>query len=1054
MPHKICAPFLLTAILCLARLATAADTVAIPDDGWRLWPDTKAAWQDDTLYLPDETADLSKLPLNLPTGGWSALDAKPGIEISLPSTVEQHFWGQFGLRPCDPTEYGYAVGSDRNRLDPAKPDPDAQIGNYRGVSWWWRSIDVPTSFRDKVVLLHIRGARQRAEVFVNRQLVGYDLIEETSFDCDVTKAIRPGQSNEIAIRITNPGGRMDWIDYATMSWGKYTLPATHGFGGLDRGITLTAHDPVYLEDIWALNKPEPRTISAHATVQNTTNSPWQGTVHFEITARAAKKGSEAFSALASADAPVQVSAGQSIDVESPITYPQAQLWELSAPHLYDLHARLEASTNPQTSDDATRTFGFRSFEPRGIGHEAGLYLNDQRVRLYTAISWGYWGLNGLWPTPQLAEKEVRAAKELNLNMLNFHRDIGKEEVLAKQDELGLLRYMEPGGGGGYFRKLSKGATQPASIDTSGTGGEPDSFFHRYLFAKVTRMVRQFRSHPSLVIYVLQNETEPDLADPHMFYLLRKVHELDPSRVVEAKSGISPNHQAWFAPYAESPMVDDGTGYSGWRDQHTVGGPGVWQDDMYRGPGKFTAQIDDRKEIVDWGEMLGAAVPDNHPQMVEQIKSLGGKSYDLQVHQQLAETYENFWKKWGFTGAFPTGDVFYRDLGNKEFEFWAHVIEAARLSESNDILSISGWESTAIENHSGLVDNLRNFHGDPALLAPKLAPLLPVVELRSSVLNTGEAATMDIYLLNETGRAAKGNLILTLKDPSGAATQLATYAVPDYVPDQFVYPVKMDVKTPPLLSDGKYSLEISLRGDTPAKNSQSLLAIRDIASEVPAATVGVIGDDTDAAIKKLSAFPKLKLEPYQDGRHYDLIVAASGIVAKKSPPLDTGAPNRSASPELLDPPPVLTPAALQSVRSGTPLLVLTGDQLHGSGLAKELATAGALEYLGQVPTARASWMGNWFFVRAHPLYNGLPVNETMKADYQISVKISYGLMIDGPNVQIIAAYARDHDPHLGAATFITKLSQTPIVFQAITGMHAIAERRFLGNAVLWLLAQQH
>ena len=41
-------------------------TVTIPDGGWRLWPDTKAEWKNDDLYLPDEV-NLATLPVNPPT---------------------------------------------------------------------------------------------------------------------------------------------------------------------------------------------------------------------------------------------------------------------------------------------------------------------------------------------------------------------------------------------------------------------------------------------------------------------------------------------------------------------------------------------------------------------------------------------------------------------------------------------------------------------------------------------------------------------------------------------------------------------------------------------------------------------------------------------------------------------------------------------------------------------------------------------------------------------------------------------------------------------------
>ncbi|MGA2852757.1 MAG: hypothetical protein ABSE90_01300, partial [Verrucomicrobiota bacterium] len=43
------------------------------DQGWRLWLDPKAAWQNDTLYLPEDVK-LANLPVNPPTGGWTALN--------------------------------------------------------------------------------------------------------------------------------------------------------------------------------------------------------------------------------------------------------------------------------------------------------------------------------------------------------------------------------------------------------------------------------------------------------------------------------------------------------------------------------------------------------------------------------------------------------------------------------------------------------------------------------------------------------------------------------------------------------------------------------------------------------------------------------------------------------------------------------------------------------------------------------------------------------------------------------------------------------------------
>ena len=84
--------------------------VMIPDEGWRMWPDTKAAWQNDEIFLPEDV-DLQKLPANPPTGGWEILGQERGTELTLPATVEQFHWGLTGLRPYR-DEYKFETTDD------------------------------------------------------------------------------------------------------------------------------------------------------------------------------------------------------------------------------------------------------------------------------------------------------------------------------------------------------------------------------------------------------------------------------------------------------------------------------------------------------------------------------------------------------------------------------------------------------------------------------------------------------------------------------------------------------------------------------------------------------------------------------------------------------------------------------------------------------------------------------------------------------------------------------------------------------------------------------
>ena len=436
----------------------------IPDDDWRLWIDEKAEWKSDPLFLPEDISwqngvlcgKSNPLPVNEPTGGWGLLDHLTGINVTLPTTVEQHYWGKFGSRPYTPEEYRYAAD-----------DPIPQNGVYLGVSWWGKQIQIPAEWKDKRIFLHIRGARLRAEVFLNKKLVGYSIMEELPFECDLTHAADPGGFNLIAIRLTNPFGRYDWVDGLNAQWGVVKLYRSHGFAGLDRGMTISAHGDVRIKDVSVLNAAEPRTVVVNAEIESVkvpvqtlmahlvcdlidpaTNKRLQSVdrTYFTVADQQHKATKAERAAI-----PSESLRPSSTVIQVKMNCKDAELWELDAPKLYYLV--LNWKDDAGNTDTRTIAFGFRSFAPSGLGTNAIFRLNNRRIKLYSSISWGFWGLNGLFPTPELAEKEVTQAKKLNLNCLNFHRNLAKEEVLRAHDRLGLLRYMEPGAGKMAIGKL-------------------------------------------------------------------------------------------------------------------------------------------------------------------------------------------------------------------------------------------------------------------------------------------------------------------------------------------------------------------------------------------------------------------------------------------------------------------------------------------------------------------------------------------------------------------------------------------------------------------------
>jgi beta-galactosidase len=1004
-------------------------SLAVPDEGWRLWIDQGAAWKDDLIHLPG-AFELAKLPLNPPTGGWGALASGEAITVKLPTTVEEHFWGRFGTRPYGPDEYRYAEDDDVPRY-----------GAYKGVSWWSRSIDIPASAKGRRVLLNIRGARLRAEVFLNEVLVGYSIMSELPVRCDLTEAMRPGEANRLAIRITNPGGRFDWRDSTTMMWGKLKLFASHGFGGLDRGLTLSVHPrQARIDDAWVLNTPDPRKVTGFMDVMLDKPAPKSGLDKL--------KGKATVELVDDAGAPVAaittIEAVETVDehrlrVRFSISAPTAKLWDLDTPVLHRLRFRW---THAKGAVDTREVrFGFRWSGVEGVGTDALLRLNGRRVRLYSAISWGYWAFNGLWPTPELAKREVTSAHALGLNTLHFHRNVGKSEVFDAMDEMGLLRVMEPGGGRHAIgRDLKPGEKL----------SEADTFNRDFMLEKCKAMVRAFRSRPSLVHYTLQNEIGANLANPDVQIVLKAMHDLDPSRAVILNDGFVKRGaaQAMYLPYNDHYYRSDVEQWGGWWVEHQGAGD-QWYDKFYRSKDDYIHMQKGKPFIVEFGEMQGCATTDNHQAMVVEILAKGGKSYDLQDHKDIVAATNSYIERWGFKRAFPTSEALFLSVGRKVYESWRNYLENIRLGETVDVAAISGWESTSIENHSGIVDNLRGFKADPILMSQALRPVMAIAKPRALAYAAGETAELDLWLFNDTAKPVAGELVLSLVGPNGEIEVLGRWPVPAQSPDQFSYLVAESVRTPALTREGLNRIRIAI-GD--------IVSDRDIwvtaAAPKPAKPIhlGVSGIARSLR-EQLAAVPGVMIEDFKPGVRYAGIVA-SGLktdeIVRRQVGEQTGL---ETQPKKGEKPVVvlgeLPPEVLAAVQAGAPLLAMVQEDGLAGGVAKQLSALGFFDYAGQVGGLRAPWMGNWNYVRAHPTFAGLPADMAMSVLHQVEGQPSNGLVVDGQGVEVIAAYSRDHDRKNGAASFIARKDKARVLVHRLPDMAKPLQQRWLANAVTWL-----
>lgn len=436
------------------------------------------------------------------------------------------------------------------------------------------------------------------------------------------------------------------------------------------------------------------------------------------------------------------------EVTIPVNVPDAKLWDLSTPELYTCNVLIKKGK--KMLDQDKKNFGFRWFTVDGVGKDAVLRLNGRRIMLRSAISWGYFPVTGLIATTEMAEKQVRTAKSLGLNMLNFHRCIGSPVVLEKADELGLLYYEEPG---------------------SFHSANHDPFIRTIVNEKLKRMVYRDRSHPSLVIFNLINEFGGPLSQDKALVAkrmndMREAHAIDPSRIMSFTSGWAGSEDKEEDSKAHMLPFDTTLYRKGWYDNHRAGGPETWVENYYKGPKDNIMYTSNRTEVYLRGEEGAISTPPRIQMIYDQIKSTGKTGWDGLFWQSQYKAFTDYFQKKGLAPHFGSLDALTRAMGNVSFEHQGRRIEGMRMQNLGDAYMVNGWEAMPYDNHSGIVDIYRNPKGDASVLAYYNQSLYVAVASRNQVVKLPGIATVDFYIVNEENLKGAHTLDIKLIAPDG------------------------------------------------------------------------------------------------------------------------------------------------------------------------------------------------------------------------------------------------------------------------------------------------
>lgn len=950
-----------TAVLALAVFATNAAAVTgrkvmpLSGDEWTLRLDMDAEWVDDELFPPP--VDLARIPSNPPTVGWDRFDMMEGRRVSVPGTVEEHYWGA----------NGNFVGI---------------AGDYRGVSWWSRTFELDRSLEGKRIVLAFDSCNLRTEIYVNRKLAGYDVVGNTPFQADITGAVVFGGENTLDIRITDPVGNFSWPAHVTFPWGRYNIPAVRSFGGITGDVALLALDNVTIDDIYVKNSPKITDAELFVTVKNTAGKPVKGSLSV-VVHEWNNPGAVLWKKSAAETIPPE---GKTVTFA--VSAPKAKPWGILDPHLY-VAATTFTAEDRSSEDTVDKRFGFRWFD---IGEKNGdqrLYMNGKRIFIRGCKNRTFWPTNGMYASPEWARKDIELVIEMGYNTVKVTNAIAPANYVRMCEELGVLY---TGRSSGYR--------------INGRDGKPidDVYARTVRRENLMRFVRRDRSSPALFFWSLKGE-DPNPPDEDDYRNMEAVRALDDTRIYVYNGGRDLTEKL---PYVNNPASNMKSFYKpldpkrythGWWDMHHWGHAG-YRDDYYRNPRNYLRlNIVDgdstyavlKDEVLYYGEEGSFGSMLRLGKIKEEIDRRG--EYDGWREQEILdwyESYDTFLDEAGFRTSFPTVDDLTRALGSNLFYFHGRILENCRVSNIIDAYIINGAASGA--THTDMFDIYRNPTGDPAILRYYCQPLYIAVKLRDKVMPTGTSPVADIYLVNELDSKGKQTLELSLADPAGRTVYTTSSQVTVLGGEEYGQLLVEGAALPPVTSHGQYILNARLLDSkgVVCTGHDDLFAVDYQTGKGIKGTVAVL--DTSGVVAALlkKARGVTPVEFVADGRHFDYIVVGAH---------DFDRVNRGEYGPIME-----------QVADGSTLIVLSSADRW----ARSWDNVGgyqAIQFGGAVHWSNRGRL----FVGKSPLLDGLPLSQAMGWEYQVFYRGDvWGLAMNRRGNETVVAIAAEHRKELLSA----------------------------------------
>ncbi|KMT66993.1 DNA primase [Catenovulum maritimum] len=313
-----------------------------------------------------------------------------------------------------------------------KIEPIVVNDQFQGFSWYKKSINLPTQWQDKVILVRFEAAMNIADLWLNGEHIGQHVGGYLPFVVDLTEHLNFGQANHLLVKLDNNDSYitgpkpLEFLDFNT-------------YGGLYRDANLLVKNKLHITDeILAAEEASggifvtyPMVSKDKARVEIKTHVQNSDLVNQDIKlVQLLKKDGKV---VAQAQASYQLDKQSAKQVSQTLDVINPELWHPNHPNLYQLETQLYASNVLQETTE-TR-IGIREFK---FDDKHQLYINGEKFFLR--------GVNRHQEYPHLgyaisAEADYRDAykiKSAGFDYVRLSHYPHSKAFMAAADELGLV----------------------------------------------------------------------------------------------------------------------------------------------------------------------------------------------------------------------------------------------------------------------------------------------------------------------------------------------------------------------------------------------------------------------------------------------------------------------------------------------------------------------------------------------------------------------------------------------------------------------------------------